>query len=495
MTQNISAPAVSTTQSGAPVTSDAHSQATGADGAIILTDHYLIEKLAQFNRERVPERVVHAKGSAAHGYFEVTQDVTQWCRADFLSEVGKRTKTFLRFSTVAGEQGSPDTWRDPRGFALKHYTEHGNYDMVGNNTPVFFVRDPLKFSDFIHSQKRDPRSGLRDETYMWDFWSLTPESLHQVLWLMGDRGVPKSYRHMNGYSSHTYRWVNAGGEAFWVKYHYKVDQGIEFFTQEEADEMAGTDPDFHRHDLFDAIEKGDYPSWTLKVQVMPEAEAAGYHFNPFDLTKVWPHGDYPLHEVGRLVLDRNPDNFFAETEQAAFEPGNMVPGIEPSPDKMLQNRLISYTDAHRYRAGANYARLPINCPLHAANDTHSRDGLGRPDGNHGGRPNYAPNSFDDPPADGTWNESSFEVAGEIGRYDYEQHYKDTDSEQPAAHWNMLDDGERERLVGNIAGHLGEVTDEGIRQRSLAYLSQASQELSDRVSQEMEAPSEVGSPTA
>ncbi len=367
-----------TDQHGTPAPNNDHSMTVGPRGPILMQDRYLFEKMQNFNRERVPERVVHAKGSAAHGHFVVTQDVSSWCKADFLSEIGRKTKAFLRFSTVAGEQGSPDTWRDPRGFALKLYTEHGNYDMVGNNTPVFFVRDPIKFSDFIHSQKRDPRTGLRDETYMWDFWSLSPESLHQVLWLMGDRGVPRTYRHMNGYSSHTYRWVNAGGEAFWVKYHFKTDQGIEFMTQEEADEMAGDDPDFHRKDLFQAIERGDHPSWTLKVQVMPEAEAADYRFNPFDLTKVWPHGDYPLHEVGRLVLDRNPDNFFAETEQSAFEPGNMVPGIEPSPDKMLQNRLISYADTHRYRIGNNYSRLPINCPLHGANDTQNRDGLMRP---------------------------------------------------------------------------------------------------------------------
>jgi catalase len=484
-----------TDQHGTPAPDNDHSMTAGSAGPILQQDRYMFEKMQQFNRERVPERVVHAKGSAAYGYFEVTDDVTQWCRADFLSEVGKKTNTFLRFSTVAGEQGSPDTWRDPRGFALKFYTEHGNYDMVGNNTPVFFVRDPIKFSDFIHSQKRDPRSGLRDETRMWDFWSLSPESLHQVLWLMGDRGVPRTFRHLNGYSSHTYRWVNAGGEAFWVKYHFKTDQGIEYFTQEEADEMAGEDPDFHRKDLFQAIEAGDYPSWSLKVQIMPEADAAGYRFNPFDLTKVWPHGDYPLHDVGRLVLDRNPENFFAETEQSAFEPGNMVPGIEPSPDKMLQNRLISYADTHRHRIGPNYARVPVNCPMHATNDTQNRDGAMRTDGNHGARENYSPNSFDDPAADGTWNESGFDVGGLIGRHDYVRHSEDSESAQPTNFWNMLRDDERERLVGNIAGHLGEVTHEDIRKRSLEYLAMASDELSSRVARAMDAPSEIGSPTA
>jgi catalase len=481
-----------TDQHGTAAPNNDHSITVGPRGPVLEQDRYMFEKMQNFNRERVPERVVHAKGSAAHGHFELTHDLSRYCKADFLSAVGKTTKTFLRFSTVAGEQGSPDTWRDPRGFALKFYTEQGNYDLVGNNTPVFFVRDPIKFSDFIHSQKRDPRTGLRDETLMWDFWSLTPESLHQVLWLMGDRGVPKSFRQMNGYSSHAYRWVNAAGEAVWVKYHFKTDQGIDFLTQAEADEMAGLEPDYHRKDLSEAIDAGDYPSWTLKVQLMPEAEAWDYHFNPFDLTKVWPHGDYPLQEVGKLVLDRNPDNFFAETEQSAFEPGNMVPGIEPSPDKMLQNRLISYTDAHRYRIGTNYAHVPINCPMQAANDTQNRDGQTRADGNHGGRPNYAPNSFDDPVADGTYDESSYEVSGLIGRHDYEQQYKDTDTEQPAAFWAMLDDGARERLVGNIAGHLGAVSHEGVRERSLAYLAAASEELSDRVAEAMGAPSEVGS---
>jgi catalase len=480
---------------GTPAPNNDHSITVGPQGPILQQDRYMFEKMQTFNRERVPERVVHAKGSAAHGHFTVTADVTQWCKADFLSEVGKKTETFLRFSTVAGEQGSPDTWRDPRGFALKFYTEHGNYDMVGNNTPVFFVNDPIKFSDFIHSQKRDPRSGLRDETRMWDFWSLSPESLHQVVWLMGDRGIPKSYRHMNGYSSHTYRWVNAAGEAFWVKYHFKTDQGIEYLTQEEADELAGVDPDFHRKDLFQAIEAGDHPSWTLKMQVMPEAEANDYRFNPFDLTKVWPHGDYPLHEIGKLVLDRNPENFFAETEQSAFEPGNMVPGIEPSPDKMLQNRLVSYADTHRYRIGSNYARLPINCPMHAANDTQNRDGHMRADGNHGARENYSPNSFDDPVADDTWNESSWEVSGMIGRFENRVHPEDSDSVQATNHWEMLDDGERARLVANIAGHLGEVSHEDIRRCSPEYLAMASTELSERVAEAMSAPSEIGSPTS
>lgn len=346
-----------TNNAGIPVESDEHSLTVGADGPILLQDHYLIEKMAQFNRERVPERVVHAKGSGAYGTFKVTNDVSQFTKADMF-QPGKQTAMLARFSTVAGEQGSPDTWRDPRGFALKFYTEQGNYDMVGNNTPVFFVRDPMKFQDFIRSQKRRPDSAVRDHDMQWDFWTLSPESAHMVTWLMGDRGIPKTYRNMNGYSSHTYMWVNAGGERFWVKYRFKTDQGIDFYTQDEADRMAGVDGDVHRRDLFEAIKRGDHPSWTLYIQVMPFDDAPDYRFNPFDLTKVWPHGDYPEIEVGRMTLNENPEDFFVHIEQASFEPSNLVPGIGPSPDKMLLGRLFSYPDTHRYRIGPNYAQLP-----------------------------------------------------------------------------------------------------------------------------------------
>jgi catalase len=346
--------------------------------------------MAQFNREREPERVVHAKGGGAHGFFEVTEDVSQYIKADFL-QPGKRTPMFIRFSTVAGELGSADTVRDPRGFAIKFYTEEGNYDMVGNNTPVFFVRDPSKFQDFIHSQKRLPDTNLRSNDMQWDFWTLSPESTHQVTWLMGDRGTPRSWRHMNGYSSHTYLWENEGGEKFWVKYHFKTDQGVECFTDEEAKAMVAEEPDFHIRDLFDSIAKGEGPSWTLNMQIMPFEDAADYRFNPFDLTKVWPHSDYPLIPVGRMVLDRNPENYFAEVEQAAFEPANMVRGIGPSPDKMLLGRLFSYPDTHRYRIGPNYLQLPINqpkVPVHGYN----KDGAMRYRDN-GNQPVYAPNSF------------------------------------------------------------------------------------------------------
>ena len=354
-------PPRTTTDAGSPVASDEFSLTVGPDGPILLQDQYLIEQMANFNRERIPERQPHAKGSGAFGVFETTEDVSAYTRAA-LFQPGVKTEMLARFSTVAGESGSPDTWRDPRGFALKFYTSEGNYDMVGNNTPVFFIRDPMKFQHFIRSQKRRADNGLRDHDMQWDFWTLSPESSHQVSWLMGDRGIPKTYRHMNGYSSHTYMWVNAAGEKFWVKYHFKTDQGIDFLTQEEADRIAGESPDYHRQDLFDAIRDGDFPSWTLQMQIMPFEEARTYRFNPFDLTKVWPHGDYPLIKVGTMTLNRNLTDFHTEMEQAAFEPNNLVPGIGLSPDKMLLARGFSYADAHRARLGVNYKQIPVNEP-------------------------------------------------------------------------------------------------------------------------------------
>jgi catalase len=326
-----------TTDAGIPVPSDEHSLTVGPDGPILLQDHYLIEQMANFNRERIPERQPHAKGGGAFGRFEVTNDVSAFTRAAVFAP-GARTGTLIRFSTVAGERGSPDTWRDPRGFALKFYTSEGNLDIVGNNVPIFFIRDPLKFQHFIRSQKRRASNNLRDNDMQWDFWTLSPESAHMLSWLMGDRGIPRTWRHMNGYGSHTYSWVNAAGERFWVKYHFISDQGIEFLTQAEADRLAGVDGDYHQRDPYNAIEAGDCPSWSLKVQIMPFEEAKTYRFNPFDLTKVWPHGDYPLVEVGRLTLDRNVTDYHTEMEQAAFEPNNAVPGTGLSPDKMLLAR-------------------------------------------------------------------------------------------------------------------------------------------------------------
>ena len=351
----------STTGTGAPAPSDRNSLTIGPNGPILLHDVHFLEQMAHFNREKVPERQPHAKGAGAFGVFETTEDVSQYTKAA-LFQPGAKTDMLARFSTVAGEQGSPDTWRDVRGFSLKFYTDEGNYDLVGNNTPVFFVRDPMKFPHFIRSQKRLPDSGLRDNHMQWDFWTSNPETAHQVTYVMGVRGLPRTWRHMNGYGSHTFMWINKAGEKFWVKYHFHTQQGMEFFSNAEAAEMAGRDADFHRGDLFNAIARGEHPSWILSVQVMPYAEAKDYRFNPFDLTKVWPHKDYPLIRVGRMTLNRNPENFFAQIEQAAFSPGNTVPGIGLSPDKMLLGRAFAYADAQRNRIGTNFHQLPVNQP-------------------------------------------------------------------------------------------------------------------------------------
>ncbi|MFH8629971.1 catalase [Streptomyces lydicus] len=469
-----------TNNAGVPVESDAHSLTVSPDGPILLQDHYLIEKMAQFNRERVPERVVHAKGSGAYGFFKVTNDVSQFTRAD-LFQPGKTTDMLARFSTVAGEQGSPDTWRDPRGFALKFYTEDGNYDLVGNNTPVFFVRDTIKFQDFIRSQKRRPDNGMRDNDMQWDFWTLSPESAHQVTWLMGDRGIPKTYRNMNGYGSHTYMWVNAGGQKFWIKYHFKTDQGIEFLTQEEADRLAGTDGDVHRRDLWEAIDGGNAPSWTLYVQVMPFDDAPDYRFNPFDLTKVWPHGDYPLIEVGRMTLNRNPEDFFIHIEQAAFEPSNMVPGIGPSPDKMLLGRLFSYADTHRYRIGPNYAQLPPNRP-HVPVHSYAKDGPMRFEPSRAARP-YAPNSYGGPAADTLryGEPAGWETGGEMVREAYTLRREDDDFGQPGTMVReVLDDAARERLVNNVSGHLLNGVSRPVLDRALQYWRNIDKNVGDRI---------------
>ncbi|MGI5259976.1 catalase [Streptomyces angustmyceticus] len=469
-----------TNNAGVPVESDEHSLTVSPDGPILLQDHYLIEKMAQFNRERVPERVVHAKGAGAYGFFQVTNDVSQFTKAD-LFQPGKTTEMLARFSTVAGEQGSPDTWRDPRGFALKFYTEDGNYDLVGNNTPVFFVRDTIKFQDFIRSQKRRPDNGMRDNDMQWDFWTLSPESAHQVTWLMGDRGIPKTYRHMNGYGSHTYMWVNAGGEKFWIKYHFKTDQGIDFLTQEDADRIAGEDGDYHRRDLFEAIDGGNAPSWTLYVQVMPFADAPDYRFNPFDLTKVWPHGDYPLIEVGRMTLNKNPEDYFIHIEQAAFEPSNMVPGVGPSPDKMLLGRLFSYADTHRYRIGPNYAQLPPNRP-HAPVHSYAKDGPMRYEASRAARP-YAPNSYGGPAADTLryGEPAGWETGGQMVREAYTLRRDDDDFGQPGTMVRqVLDDAARDRLVGNVSGHLLNGVSRPVLDRALQYWRNIDKNVGDRI---------------
>ncbi len=441
-----------TTGFGMPVDNDLNSQTAGPRGPVLMQDVHLLEKLAHFDRERIPERVVHAKGAGAHGYFEVTHDVTQYTRARFLSEVGKRTEVFVRFSTVGGEKGSADSERDPRGFAIKFYTEEGNYDMVGNNTPVFFLRDPLKFPDFIHTQKRNPATNLKDPDMFWDFLSLTPESIHQVTILFSDRGTPRTYRHMNGYSSHTYMWYNAAGEYVWVQYHFKTEQGIQNFTGEEADRMRGVDPDVATRDLHEAIARGEFPSWRLEVQIMTPEQAEDYRFDPFDITKVWPHADFPPRDVGRLVLNRNPGNYFAEVEQAAFSPGNFVPGIGPSPDKMLQGRLFSYHDTHRHRLGPNYHLLPINAPKAAPMSSYQRDGAMRLDDNGGGGPNYWPNSFGGPPPDPSLAPPSIPLTGWAGRHAYE--LTDLDFFQAGdLYRKVMTDTDREHLIGNLVGHL------------------------------------------
>lgn len=468
-----------TTDAGAPVASDEHSLSIGADGPIVLHDHYLIEQMAMFNRERVPERQPHAKGAGAFGHFQVTQDVSKYTRAA-LFQPGTRTDTLIRFSTVAGESGSPDTWRDPRGFSLKFYTSEGNYDMVGNNTPIFFLRDPMKFQHFIRSQKRRADSGLRDHDMQWDFWSLSPESAHQVTWLMGDRGIPRTWRHMDGFSSHTYMWVNAAGDKFWVKYHFKTDQGIENLTQAEADRMAGVDADYHRRDLFNSIKAGDFPSWTLKMQIMPFEEAKTYRFNPFDLTKVWPHGDYPLIEVGKLTLDRNPTDFHTEIEQAAFAPSNLVPGIGLSPDKMLLGRSFAYADAHRARIGANFAQIPVNRPKSPAH-SYSKDGAMRVE--NVSDPVYAPNSYGGPKADPSRTDEAgrWYADGDMVRAAYTLRKDDDDWGQAGTLVrDVMDDAARDRLVSNIVGHLKGGVSEPILKRAFEYWRNVDKTLGERV---------------
>jgi catalase len=471
-------PRPATTTAGVPIESDDHSLTVGPDGPILLQDHYLIEQMAQWNRERTPERQPHAKGSGAFGGFEVTNDVSAFTKAAVF-QPETTTDMLARFSTVAGERGSPDTWRDPRGFALKFYTTEGNYDMVGNDVPIFFIRDPLKFQHFIRSQKRRVDNNLRDHDMQWDFWTLSPESAHMVTWLMGDRGIPRSWRHMNGYSSHTYMWVNAAGEKFWVKYHFISNQGVEFLTQTEADHLAGADGDYHTRDLFFAIKRGEYPSWTLKVQIMPFAEAATYRFNPFDLTKVWPHGDYPLVEVGRMTLDRNPADNHAEIEQAAFEPNNLVPGIGPSPDKMLLGRMFSYADAHRARIGTNYNQLPVNAPKSPV-DTYNTAGNMRY--HNASDPAYFPNSKGGPQADPRYAETAgWYTSGEMMHAAYTLHAEDDDWGQAGTMVrDVLDDAERERLVSNIVGHLLDGVTEPVLQRAFEYWRNVDKNLGDKV---------------
>ncbi|WP_010676844.1 catalase KatA [Bacillus timonensis] len=477
-----------TTSWGAPVGDNQNSITAGSRGPVLIQDVHLLEKLAHFNRERVPERVVHAKGSGAHGYFEVTNDVSKYTKAKVFNGVGKRTPLFIRFSTVAGENGSADTVRDPRGFAVKFYTEEGNYDIVGNNTPVFFIRDAIKFPDFIHTQKRHPQTHLKNPTAVWDFWSHSPESLHQVTWLMGDRGIPATWRHMHGYGSHTFKWTNAEGEGVWIKYHFRTEQGVKCLTNEVATKLAGENPDYHTEDLFNAIEKGDFPAWKLYVQIMPLEDANTYRFDPFDVTKVWSQKDYPLIEVGRMVLDRNPENYFAEVEQATFSPGTLVPGVDVSPDKMLQGRLFAYHDAHRYRVGANHQALPINRARVDVNN-YQRDGQMRFDTNGGSSVYYEPNSFSGPKEAPEAKQHAFAVEGiaESVAYDQDDHYT-----QAGDLYRLMSEEERTRLVETIVGAMKPVELEEIKLRQIGHFYKADPEYGTRIAEGLglEVPGEV-----
>ncbi|MBP1474134.1 catalase [Frateuria sp. MAH-13] len=457
-----------TTAAGAPVPDNQNTMTAGRRGPALLQDVWLLEKLAHFDREVIPERRMHAKGSGAYGTFTVTRDITRYTRARLFSEVGKQTELFARFTTVAGERGAADAERDIRGFAVKFYTEEGNWDLVGNNTPVFFLRDPLKFPDLNHAVKRDPRTNMRSARNNWDFWTSLPEALHQVTIVMSDRGIPASYRHMHGFGSHTFSFINAANERYWVKFHFRTQQGIRNLTDRQAEALIGKDRESHQRDLLEAIDRGDHPKWTLFVQVMPEADASRVPYNPFDLTKVWPHADYPLIEVGVMELNRNPENFFAEVEQSAFNPAQVVPGIGFSPDRMLQARLFSYGDAQRYRLGVNHHQIPVNqprCPFHS----YHRDGAMRVDGNHGRTPGYEPNSY------GHWQEQPDFREPPLsldGAADHWNHREDDDYfSQPRALFQRMSLAERHALFDNTARSLGGAPFE-VQQRHIAHCNQA-----------------------
>jgi catalase len=469
-----------TTNFGVPVPDDQNSLTAGNPGPILMQDVHLAEKLAHFDRERIPERVVHAKGAGAFGYFEVTHDLTKYTKARFLSEVGKRTDVFVRFSTVGGEKGSADAERDPRGFAVKFYTEDGNYDLVGNNTPVFFIRDPLKFPDFIHTQKRNPVTNLKDPDMFWDFLSLTPESVHQVTILFSDRGTPRDFRHMHGFGSHTFLWYNAQEEPVWVKYHFKTEQGIQNFTAAEADEVKSHDPDNATRDLFEAIKRGEFPAWRLEVQILTLEQAAAYRFDPFDVTKVWPHADAPLIPLGRMVLNRNPENYFNDVEQSAFSPANFVPGIGASPDKLLQGRLFSYNDTHRYRLGPNYAMLPVNSPKGAAANNYQRDGAMNIVSS--GAPNYYPNTFDGPQPDPAAAEPELALSGKMVRQAY-NHPNDDFVQAGDLYRKAMNAEDRAHLVSNIVGHLSHAQ-KRLQRRQTALFYKADPEYGARVAADL-----------
>ncbi|WP_158966266.1 catalase [Paraglaciecola sp. L3A3] len=445
-----------TMNNGAPVADNQNSMTAGKRGPLLAQDVWLNEKLANFVREVIPERRMHAKGSGAFGTFTVTHDISQYTCANIFSEVGKKTEMFARFSTVAGERGAADAERDIRGFALKFYTEQGIWDLVGNNTPVFFIRDALKFPDLNKAVKRDPRTNMRSATNNWDYWTLLPEALHQVTVVMSDRGIPASFRHMHGFGSHTYSFWNDNDERFWVKFHFRTQQGIKNLTDAEAAEVVAMDRESNQKDLYESIENGDFPKWKLFVQIMPEIEAEKVPYHPFDLTKVWPKGDYPLIEVGEFELNKNPENYFADVEQAAFAPSNLVPGISVSPDRMLQARLINYTDAQRYRVGVNHTQVPVNKPRCPVN-SNARDGEGRVDGNYGGKPHYEPNSFAQWQEQSQFAEPPLKINGEAKHYDFREDDSDYFS-QPRALFNLMSDEQKQALFDNTAGQIGGALD-------------------------------------
>ncbi|ESO09072.1 hypothetical protein HELRODRAFT_185390 [Helobdella robusta] len=465
-----------TTSLGCPVGSKTASMTAGSRGPLLVQDFVFHDEMAHFDRERIPERVVHAKGTGAHGYFEVTHDITRFCKAKLFDQVGKKTPVFVRFSTVGGEKGSADTARDPRGFAVKFYTEEGNWDLVGNNTPIFFIRDPILFPSFIHTQKRNPKTNLKDANMFWDFLTLRPESTHQVCFLFSDRGTPDGFRHMHGFGSHTFKLVNNHGEPFYCKFHHMTNQGIKNLPASEAEKLAGEDPDYATRDLYNAIEQGSFPSWTLFLQIMTFHQAETVKFNPFDLTKVWPHADFPMIPYGRIVLNKNPQNFFAEVEQVAFSPAHLVPGIEPSPDKMLQGRLFSYSDTHRHRLGTNYNQLPINCPYRARVSNYQRDGP-QCFANQGDAPNYFPNSFTGPDVMPKCLESRYSTTGDVARYET----RDEDNySQVTIFWQkVLKPDEKDRLVENIANHLKNAK-EFIRRRAVYNFGLVHEEFGRRL---------------
>ena len=466
-----------TTANGRKVDNNQNSLTAGRRGPILMQDVYLQEKLAHFDREEIPERIVHAKGAGAHGVFTVTQDISKYTQASIFKEVGKKTRTFTRFSTVGGERGSADTARDPRGFATKFYTDEGNWDLVGNNTPVFFIRDPLKFPDFIHTQKRMPDSNLKSDNMMWDFWSKSPEALHQITTLFSNRGTPDGYRHMNGYGSHTYSFINENQERFWVKFHLKTLQGIKNLSADEATRLAGIYPDYATQDLFESIKNREFPQWKVSVQIMPELEAQEYAINPFDVTKVWPHGDYPLMEVGILELNANPKNYFNEVEQAAFSPTNKVPGIGLSPDKMLQGRLFSYPDTQRYRLGVNYNYLPINKPDVEVNNGF-RNGAMRFDENGGSSLNYEPSNFSVPTESPEMSEPPLKIDGDADRYAYESE-ENSDFVQAGNLYRVLSQSEQNDLTLNIANSLRNATPE-IQALQLEHFKKADAEYASKI---------------